>query len=603
MGEGKTEAGLLLADKLATAAGQRGFYFGLPTQATSNQMFTRICSFLERRYGNTAAVPVILSHGHASLSPEFLSLLERGRLFSELASVGDEPTEGIFASSWFVRSRRGLLARFGVGTIDQALMASLITKHVFVRVFGLAGKVLIIDEVHAYDTYMSTLIERLMEWLGALQCSVVMLSATLPVARRNALLRAWVEGATGKPGTQIQVADQRYPRVSFAGASGSVESFALPVSERSRRLLGLSWIDRDALVEDLLSALASGGCAAVVCNTVSKAQETYSDLRRILDQLPDADRPELELLHSRFMLRDRQRIEKAVLERFGPGDSSRPKKAILVATQIVEQSLDLDFDLMVSELAPVDLLLQRSGRLHRHQRQSRPRLLADPGLWIVDPDYDEDGLPVFGRRNSGVYQPYILLRSWVALRARTTIRVPEDVEDLIEGTYGEGAEAAESPLQNMLSRMRSQMDMDIANMEQEARNRYLPKPRAEVPLSKFTENPLEEDNPAVHQRLQAVTRLTDASVQIVCLRQTPEPLAAPSPQQVVELLHRSLSIADPRLVGALAEIETPAAWTKNALLRFHKPVVFDSSGRANVNGWVVELDPFLGFRTLGREEI
>jgi CRISPR-associated endonuclease/helicase Cas3 len=497
MGEGKTEAALLLADRLAAVAGQRGFYFGLPTQATSNQMFTRICSFLERRYGNTTAVPVILSHGHASLSPEFLNLLERGRLFSELSSVGDEPTEGVFASSWFVRSKRGLLAPFGVGTVDQALMASLITKHVFVRLFGLAGKVLVIDEVHAYDTYMSTLLERLLEWLGALQCSVVLLSATLPVARRNALLQAWVEGATGKPGTQIQIADQGYPRVSLARASGAIESFALPVSERSRRLLGVRWLGREALVECVLSALAVGGCAAVVCNTVSEAQETYSDLRRILDQQPEADRPELELLHSRFMLRDRQRIEQSVLERFGPGDSARPKKAILVATQIVEQSLDLDFDLMVSELAPVDLLLQRSGRLHRHPRQSRPRLLADPGLWIIDPGCDEDGLPVFGRRNSGIYQPYILLKSWVALRPRTTIRIPDDVEELIEGTYGQNAGAAESPLQSELSRLKSRMDADIANMEQEARNRFLPKPWAEVPLSNFTENPLEEDNPAV----------------------------------------------------------------------------------------------------------
>jgi CRISPR-associated endonuclease/helicase Cas3 len=443
----------------------------------------------------------------------------------------------------------------------------------------------------------------LLEWLGALQCSVVLLSATLPVARRNALLQAWVEGATGKPGTQIQNADQGYPRVSVARASGAIESFALPVSERSRWLLGLRWIGRDALAADLLSALAGGGCAAVVCNTVSEAQETYSDLRRILDQQPEADRPELELLHSRFMLRDRQRIEKAVLERFGPSDSGRPTKAILVATQIVEQSLDLDFDLMVSELAPVDLLLQRSGRLHRHPRQSRPRQLADPGLWIIDPDCDEDGLPVFGRRSCGVYQPYILLRSWVALRPRTTIRIPEDVEELIEGTYGENAEAAESPLQSELRRMKSRMDADIANMEQEARNRFLPKPWAEVPLSNFTENPLEEDNPAVHQRLQAVTRLTDASVQIVRLCQMPDPQAAPSPKQVMELLLCSLSIADPRLVRALVEIETPVAWTKNALLRFHKPVVFDSSGRANVNGWVVELDPLLGFRTLGREEI
>jgi CRISPR-associated endonuclease/helicase Cas3 len=609
MGEGKTEAALLLADRLAAAAGQRGFYFGLPTQATSNQLFTRVCEFLGQRYH---AAPAILAHGHASLSPEFLDLLEKRRLFLELSSIGEEAAEGVFASSWFVQSKRALLTPFGVGTIDQALMASLITKHVFVRLFALAGKVLIIDEVHAYDAYMSTLLERLLEWLGALRCSVVLLSATLPVARRNALLQAWAKGATGKSESQIEIKDQRYPRVSLVRAGGTVNTFPLPVSERSHRSLGLRWLDWDALAATLSNLLSGGGCAAVICNTVSQAQETYRRLRRVFDQQPECDRPEVELFHARFVLEDRQRIEKRVFERFGPGDAARPRKAVLVATQVVEQSLDLDFDLMVSELAPIDLLLQRSGRLHRHQRNARPERLADPCLWIIDPGCNEEGIPDFGRPNSTVYQPYILLRTWMALRSRSAIGLPDDVEDLIESTYAQRTEfPTNEALRDTLKRMKFAMDEDLAKATQEAINRFLPKPGAEEPLSKFTANPLDEDNPEVHQRLQAVTRLADASVQVVCLFGDParpsmdapghnrtDLRAAPSPGHVRELLHRSLSVADKRLVNSLAKTETPEGWAKNAMLRFHKPLIFDSSGRAEINGWTVELNPLLGFGIL-----
>jgi CRISPR-associated endonuclease/helicase Cas3 len=361
--------------------------------------------------------------------------------------------------------------------------------------------------------------------------------------------------------------------------------------------------------------LSGGGCAAVICNTVAQAQETYRHLRDVFDQEAEGDRPELELFHARFVLEDRQRIEKRVFERYGPGNAARPRKAILVATQVVEQSLDLDFDLMVSELAPVDLLLQRSGRLHRHNRDGRPEQLADACLWMIDPGCDEEGIPDFGRRNSAVYQPYILLRTWTALRPRSAICLPDDVEDLIEGVYGSSTGSpTEAVPREALERMKSAMDQDIANAEQEAKNRFLPKPNADEPLSTFTANPLAEDNPEVHQRLQAVTRLSEASVQVVCLfgdsvqpsldasgQNRTDLRAAPSPGHVKELLHRSLSVADRRLVGSLARMETPEGWSKNPMLRFHKPLIFDSSGRAAVNGWILELNPLLGFRVLGRE--
>ena len=193
-------------------AGQRGIYFALPTQATSNQMFGRVCRFLSDRYAGDPSLPAILSHSHAIVSPEMLELLRRGELIKRLASVGEDSEGEIFASEWFTKPKRGLLTPFGIGTIDQALMAALITRHVFVRLFGLAGKVVIVDEVHAYDTYMAELLKRLLEWLGALNTSVILLSATLPGKRREELLASWARGAGRELGA---IPPAAYPRLSL----------------------------------------------------------------------------------------------------------------------------------------------------------------------------------------------------------------------------------------------------------------------------------------------------------------------------------------------------------------------------------------------------
>lgn len=612
MGEGKTEAALQLADRFAATAGARGFYFALPTQATSNQLFGRIAGFLEQRYG---AVPLNLAHGHASMTPAFLDLLERGRLYADLASVGDQRGDAVFAAAWFVQSKRALLSPFGVGTVDQALMASLITRHVFVRLFALAGKVLIIDEVHAYDAYMSTLLERLLEWLGALHCSVVLLSATLPLARRNALLEAWGRGAGGQAQYQIQIADQRYPRVSLVLADGATVTAGLPVSDYSRRALLLDWLPPSLLVPALLDLLDGGGCAAVICNTVSRSQTMFDELRYALAVLPLEDRPELELFHARFILEDRQHIEQRVFSRFGPDSPARPHKAILVATQVVEQSLDLDFDLMITEMAPVDLLLQRSGRLHRHSRNPRPSKLNAPCLRIIEPDVDATDVPSFGGGTGTVYQPYILLRTWAALCQRPSIQLPDDVEELIEAVYDSARECpGGKAFQSALSAAQAAMTADLEKAKVEAEGRYIHRPAAAMSLYSFTANPLEEDNPEAHAKLRAVTRLADPSVDVVCLYgDLSQPFlewgathpidlqSPPSSALVTALLHRSLSLSDWRLVPLLCREPTPRGWANNPMLRYHRVLFFTRDGRATFAGFKLELDAELGFRVTGKE--
>lgn len=434
MGEGKTEAAMYLADALNAKLGSRGIYFALPTMATSDQMFGRVAEFLRGRFSGTGDfVNLMLQHGHASLSDEFADSVNRFRDVQEnLKNLYPDGEPGldianIAAAEWFTYRKRGLLAPFGVGTIDQILFAALQTKHVFVRLFGLAHRTVIIDEVHAYDAYMTTLLERLLEWLAALGSPVIILSATLPKDRRTALIKAYLKGC-GKIGRNDLLTPtgdpDEYPRISYALATNSGKAFTickLKTSPENARTLQIAWKDDGSFVGELKTKLAGGGCAAIICNTVGRAQEIYDLLKTdgFFSGSASDGKPKLDLLHARYRFIDRQEREKRALLRFGKADSIvpftengkkvehevvRPDMAVLVSTQIIEQSLDLDFDLMVSELAPVDLLLQRSGRLQRHDRESekvaeelkRPPAFRDPAtggksptLWILKPPLDE----------------------------------------------------------------------------------------------------------------------------------------------------------------------------------------------------------------------
>ena len=611
-GEGKTETALQVADRLAQVAGQRGFYFALPTQATSNQMFARIRGFLEHRFAGEPALPMCLLHSHAVLSEEMLDLLDRGQLMAHLASVGEDPSQdGLFAAEWFTKPKRGLLSPFAVGTIDQSLMAALITRHVFVRLFGLAGKVVVIDEVHAYDTYMSTLLERMLEWLGALHSSVILLSATLPRLRRNLLLEAWTRGA-GLPPPAVD--ETPYPRVGMAALDGSVQYAGLPVSGRSHRTAALTWSRRPDAIGEIFRRTADGGCTAIVCNTVRSAQDTFRGLKEYCDSLPGSERPALLLFHARFPFEDRQRIEKLVLELFGPGEDKRPKRALLVATQVIEQSLDLDFDLLASELAPVDLLLQRAGRLHRHLR-TRPEALCAPQLILFGPELGRNGLPEFSRADRFVYDEYVLLQTWRVLQGRCQLQTPQDTENLIEAVYSEDpAGWGDDGLGDRLSACYGELKKSRQDERDEAENRYIPSP-VDPDLTRFTRNPLDEDNPDLHPRLQALTRLTEPSVSCVCLfgdrdsayldRARTEPVSldkAPDAKITKRLLSRSLTVTDKKLLrGLCSGIDIPAAWSKNVILRNMRPIFLDFDFQAGIGEVSLQCDPEFGLQILADE--
>ena len=319
----------------------------------------------------------------------------------EERSPGHPPAD-VIAAEWFTYRKRGLLAPYGVGTVDQGLLAVLKTRHYFVRLFGLSHKTVVVDEVHAYDAYMSKLLERLLEWLAALKCSVVLLSATLPSNKRTALLTAFTKGLGISPDSRPSEVTA-YPRLSWVTSAGS-GSCHFEDSPQFSRILQLRFVEGEVFAKEtsefhlgelLKKALAEGGCAAVICNTVSRAQEVYTALKPHFPGIEAGDGwPELDLFHARYLFEGREKRELRTLLRFGkPGGQAegeegnfrevkRPHRAVLVATQVIEQSLDLDFDVMVTEMAPIDLILQRAGRLQRHafsQNPGDPSFLAPGG--------------------------------------------------------------------------------------------------------------------------------------------------------------------------------------------------------------------------------
>ncbi|SDP94062.1 CRISPR-associated helicase/endonuclease Cas3 [Lentzea jiangxiensis] len=423
MGAGKTEAALMAAEVLAAASGAEGCFVALPTQATTNAMFERVRGWLERLPGRDGAVSVMLAHGKVSLNDEFAGLVREGRF----RGVGDSDDAWLVAHQWLSGRKKGVLASFVVGTIDQVLFAGLKSRHLMLRHLALAGKVVIIDEVHAYDVYMSQYLHRVLHWLGAYGVPVVLLSATLPAGRRAELLAAYDSG-TGTTATRVHDRDPGYPVVV---SSGSAPRVVLQSGARTEVQLDHLADDLDTLVAYLREYLVDGGCAVIVRNTVTRVQETAARLEA------EFGSEHVTVNHSRFLGCDRARIDQDLLRRFGPR-GRRPALHIVVASQVVEQSLDVDFDLMVTDLAPVDLVLQRLGRLHRHERDRPARLrtarcaLTGTQAWQADPVR-----AVRGSRR--VYGEHTLLRAAALLHrnVRESITLPSDISALVQQAYGE----------------------------------------------------------------------------------------------------------------------------------------------------------------------
>ncbi|MFJ6774540.1 CRISPR-associated helicase Cas3', partial [Kitasatospora sp. NPDC091257] len=474
MGEGKTKAALAAAELMAARHGADGVFLGMPTQATADPMFTQVRSWL-RGVGDGLEDQVALLHGKRMFNKEWRGLLEGA---GEWGQEADDPFRtvdeyGLSSDScdgcpdgerrapaeWFLGRRRGLLSPFAVGTIDQLLYAATRTKHVMLRMAGLVGKVVILDEVHAADVYMSQFLLEGLWWLGQAGVPVVLLSATLPPEQRRRLVAAYLAGTRSAevPETLELPEPQGYPSVTAAwpGQGGSpqllvestgswredlkvrIEVLDEPPT-RSASHQGAQHVPEpaDAAVADYLKErLADGGCVLIIRNTVARAQATFDALHKEYGT-------DVRLLHGRLHAGHRADRTQEVLDKLGPPAKGveRPGRLIVVATQLAEQSFDVDADLLITDLAPIDLLLQRIGRLHRHDGVKRPHALSRPTVVVTGVGLDGDGAPYILRASEGIYGRYLLLRTAAEVErvaaAAGAWNIPGRVPDLVARVYG-----------------------------------------------------------------------------------------------------------------------------------------------------------------------
>ncbi len=424
-GSGKTEAAVTLAHRLMATGQAAGVFLALPTMATANAMFARMANTYRSLFASDARPSLVLAHGRAALDARFGAMMEGGAVQGlEADDPADTPSEAHCAAWLAADRRRALLAQFGVGTIDQALLAVLPVRHAALRLQGLKGKVLVVDEAHAFDAYMQRELMELLRFHAALGGSCILLSATLPHALRQRLVGAFRDGL-GAPATPLS--ETAYPLATLAAADAVVERFCALRDGLARRVAVTRLPDAAAALARIATATRAGAAVAWVRNTVDDVLAAASALRQ--------EGLEPLVFHARFAMADRLAIEAEVMRRFGRAGGGVDRRAVLVATQVVEQSLDLDFDLLCTDLAPVDLLIQRAGRLWRHERRGRP--VPGPELLVVSPEPVDDPGPDWVRGpmpgTAAVYRdPALLWRGARALFAAGALATPGDMRPLLE---------------------------------------------------------------------------------------------------------------------------------------------------------------------------
>jgi len=433
-GAGKTEAALILAHRMIAHGNADGIYFGLPTMATANAMHQRVETVYRKFYADNANPVLILAH---SASRQYLAFESRAGF-----SSGDVTEDAeIDARAWFYDNRKkALLANVGVGTIDQALLAVLPARHQSLRLLGLHRKVLIVDEVHAYDSYMNKLLRALLTFHAAQGGSAILLSATLPKAQRVLFLEAFAEGMNMpfKKNTKLSV---EYPLITAITCGKIIERAVQSPNRLFKEVIVTVLHKENEVYERIKTALENGKSICWVRNTVFDAQKAYTEL---IDNLGIEN---VSLFHARFALGNRLLIEKQIVNDFGPASNGamRTGKAV-IATQVVEQSLDIDFDCMISDLAPIDLIIQRTGRLCRHARDKMGNRIngederGEPEIIVYMPRLDEeisaDWYKSFLPKAAGIYEHHGQL--WLTARwlmEKHKFRMPQDARAMIESVY------------------------------------------------------------------------------------------------------------------------------------------------------------------------
>ena len=589
MGVGKTETALAMAEIFAAKWESGGLFFGLPTQATSNGIFPRLEDWAKKLADDGGTLHSIrLAHAAANLNEDY-SNIAAGR------AVVNEEDAGLVVHSWLAGRKQALLADFVIGTVDQMLFAALKQKHVMLRHLGLIGKVVIVDEVHAYDAYMSRYLDRVLAWLGAYHVPVIILSATLPSARRTEMIQAYLNPETPELPWKKSLT---YPQLTYTEHDG-VEQVKLPM-ETISKTVRIQKITGNNLPEVVRCAVEKGGCVGVIVNTVQKAQKLAGLLRTFCPASRVVD------MHAQFLLPTRASKEQQLLKWIGKYSTPDTRHGlIVVGTQVLEQSLDIDFDLLITELCPMDLLIQRIGRLQRHKR-IRPNGLKEAVCYVLDTEDETlDG------GSSAIYGEWLLLRTRALLSKN--IVIPDDISILVQKTYDFDDM---SMFDTVTARVQKAMDdhkRRIEKMEQSAGNYLLPKPEEET-----DGNTLDEWlNEAVQIRdvyAEKVVRYGDPSIDVIALwKDAEENVHIIEASEIVLPLDRAPSHMEERLIArqklrlpgyfgkrwivdeVVKELEVRtqgmfSAWQESALLKEELVLLFDAHMRTTLCGIPLRYD-------------
>ncbi|MBV7264273.1 CRISPR-associated helicase Cas3' [Photobacterium sp. WH24] len=454
-GAGKTEAALTLTHRLMQSGVADGFYFGLPTMATSNAMFDRVADhYLQMLALEDGQQPsIVLAHGAREMNERFRdAVLVSGPADADYDRRDHTATAQ--CNQWLADSRKkALLAPVGVGTIDQVLLAVLPRRHQSLRLLGLNRKILIFDEVHAADEYMFELLESLLALHFHQGGSVILLTATLSQKQRQRLSNAWLKAAE-LPSRPLRSTD--FPLATYITADPEAPVAEQALASRASVSREVTVVHRTSFgdcLQTLFRAVEAGQCVVWVRNTVNDALEAFEAVRSRM-----ANPDDCLLFHSRFVLADRKVKEDLVLATFGKKANAADRRGkVLIATQVFQESLDADADVMISDLCPIDDLIQRTGRLHRHTRNASGEYQQDcqdarqpPVLYLHAPDWDDT--PEADWLSRGFQQTQFVYRSpgrlWLGLRKLRqlgAIRMPTDARELIESVYSDASLAQIPP--------------------------------------------------------------------------------------------------------------------------------------------------------------
>lgn len=506
-GSGKTEAALIAAEIMAQKSNRSGLFFALPSQATSNGIFLRMKEWLNNlsslEKGNMA---LRLIHGKASLNDEFTSIKPSSNIY-------EEDKYGVSVNSYFAGNKLSILDDFTVGTIDQLLLMALKQKHLMLRHLGFSNKVVIIDEAHAYSTYMNIYLDQALKWLGAYQVPVIILSATLPLKRRNELIKAYLLGQNKKSKNIEKPMDfeteKSYPLVSFTDGNKIIQFKDFEkISSKRFEIIKLNKNDSENIAKRIRKDWKSGGVFGIIVNTVKKCQKVSRKLIEIFGE------DKVEILHSSFISTERIEKENNLLKTIGK-NGKRPDFKIIIGTQVIEQSLDIDFDVLYTDLAPIDLLIQRIGRLHRHKETKRPKNFLNPKVYVMDSvSYD------FDEGSTYVYQEYILMRTEFYLPSE--IFIPKDVSDLVQKVYAKDDIEIEETYKELYESKKNKYLSEIDNKKDQARKFALANPKHNVGpdknIRKWIEN---SNNIAELSETKGACEVRDSadSIELICLQE------------------------------------------------------------------------------------